>query len=193
LHEETAYGVTAGPDKQGRFEVHQGNSESKWRPVIPLYREGEGPDSGLPYKAYIGGSNYCIEIVRTSQGKWEGEVISTFEANQAPYQEFMKDLARFRHESFKSSRPLVMRLIAGDTIAIEDATGGRQLMRLCLVETVGSMYFAEAREGNVAARSRDRSNEFSMLKKNANPLRALMARRVFIDPIGRVLDPGFQE
>lgn len=192
LHEETAYGVLDGPDKEQRYLVHQGGKDAKWRPVIPIYREGEGPDGSLPYKAYVGGSNFCIEIVRNAKGRWEGEVISTFEANQPPYQEFMRNRSVFFRQSF-SGRELVMRLIAGDTIAIQGDEGQSQVLRLCQIETVGSMYFAEVHEGNTAARSRDKSTAFTMLKKNSDPLRKLHARRVFVDPIGRVFDPGFKE
>jgi CRISPR-associated endonuclease Csn1 len=200
LHEETAYGVLEGPDKEGRYLTRKrekdaktgkvsGFEEPKWRPVIPIFRRGDGPDSALPYKAYIGGSNYCIEIVRLSSGKWAGEVISTFQANTREYQDFMKDKVAFHHSSF-SGTPLVMRLVADDTIAIEE-DGARRIMRLCKMDSDGPMYFAAHNEGNVAARSLDKSTEFSMLKKNANPLRDLQARRVFVDPLGNVLDPGF--
>jgi CRISPR-associated endonuclease Csn1 len=192
LHEETAYGVLNGPDKEGRYLVHQGGKEAKWRPVVPIFRQGEGPDSALPYKAYVGGSNYCIEIVRNAKGRWEGEVISTFEANQHAYQEFMRDRAVYLRQSF-SGRELVMRLIAGDTIAIDSAEHKTSILRLCKLASVGSMYFAEVHEGNVDKRSGDKGTAFTMLKKNADPLRKLRARRVFVDPIGRVLDPGFQE
>lgn len=191
LHEETAYGVHDGPDKDGRYLVAKAGEEPKWRPVVPIFRRGEGPDSALPYKAYVGGSNYCIEIVRAASGKWEGEVISTFQANQPDYQAFMRDTASFRTQSF-SGRELVMRLVAGDIIATEQEST-RDIWRLCKLESVGSMYFARVEEGNVDARTRDKSVDFTMLKKNANPLRSMSARRVFVDPLGRVFDPGFVE
>ncbi len=190
LHEETAYGVHEGPDKEGRYLVAKGGEEPKWRPVVPIFRRGEGPDSALPYKAYIGGSNYCIEIVRNAKGRWEGEVISTFQANQRDYQAFMTETGTYRAQSF-SARPLVMRLIAGDCIAVEGTDGARKILRLLKMESVGSMYFAHVREGNVDARDRNKDLTFKMLKKNPNPLRELCARRVFVDPIGRVFDPGF--
>ncbi|WP_062072359.1 type II CRISPR RNA-guided endonuclease Cas9 [Demequina sediminicola] len=203
LHEETAYGVLEGPDKKGRFLTRKritdpakgvvGSWEQpKWRDVIPLYRRGEGPDSTLPYKAYIGGSNYCIEIVRTAKGKWAGEVVSTHTANTAEYRAFMAEPGAYRAQSYAGG-DLVMRLIANDTIAIEVGDAGRQIMRLCQLETVGAMYFANVREGNVAARSRARDNDFSLLKKAASTLQPLKARRVFVDPIGRVFDPDFKE
>lgn len=190
LHEETAYGVLGGPDKEGRYHVAKSGEEPKWRPVVPVFRRGEGPDSALPYKAYVGGSNYCIEIVRNDKGRWEGEVISTFQANQADFQAFMAETSVYRSQSF-SGRDLVMRLVAGDCIAVEREEGGREVLRLTKMESVGSMYFADVREGNIDARDRDKELPFKMLKKNANPLRETRARRVFVDPIGRVFDPGF--
>lgn len=192
LHEETAYGVFDGPDKDGRYLVAKRGEAPKWRAMVPIYRRGEGPDSALPYKAYVGGSNYCIEISRTPNGRWEGEVISSFQANQKEYQAFIAELSSYRAQTY-SGRNLVMRIIAGDTIAIEPDTGEREIMRLCQLESGGAMYFANVREGNVAARNRSKETEFSMLKKNANPLRSLRARRVFVDPTGRVFDPGFSE
>lgn len=192
LHEETAYGVFDGPDKHGRYLVALKGQEPKWRPVVPMFRRGEGPDSALPYKAYVGGSNYCIEIVRNEKGRWEGEVVSTFQANQPAYQAFMRDTRIFHKESF-SGRPLVMRLIAGDSIAVEHEKDTSEVMRLCKMNMQGAMFFANVREGNVAARDASKDSEFKMLKKNAGPLKQMKARKVFVDPIGRVFDPGFKE
>lgn len=190
LHEETALGVRGGPDKEGRFLVRKKGEDERWRPVVPVYRRGEGPDSSLPYKAYVGGSNYCIEIVRASTGKWEGEVISTFQANQRDYQAFMRDRRRFLRESF-SGRPLVMRLIAGDTVAIEREPGKREIWRLYKMSSQKTMYFAPVNEGNVAARVS--AGLLKAFTPRADPLRKVRARRVFVDPLGRVHDPGFRE
>ncbi len=104
--------------------------ETKARAVIPinstndLLRHGMD-ENGNPnaYKGYVGGSNYCIEIVRNEKGKWVGEVISTF----AAYQIVVKvdkekgkgeGLKRLRHPTLsQSDKPLVMRLINGSPAA----------------------------------------------------------------------------
>lgn len=189
LHEETAWGVKDGPDKDGRYLVAmKGDLEGKWRPVVPIFRRGEGPDSALPYKAYVGGSNYCIEIVRTSAGKWEGEVISTFQANQRDYQEFMNSGAQFHRESF-SGRPLVMRLLANDCVVIEREPGQGKIFRLQKIAT--QMYFAPVAEGNMD--DRVKKGLTKAYRPMSDPLRKVRARKVFVDPIGRVFDPGFKE
>jgi CRISPR-associated endonuclease Csn1 len=242
LHEDTAYKVSdhrkkgdgveylislhkpyepSAKDRKAGVRSHEasecgsacGFHKPRWSAAIPIFRRGEGPDSALPYKAYIGGSNYCIEIVRRSSGKWAGEVISTFQANTQEYQDFMKDKAAF-HRSSVSGTPLVMRLVAGDTIAIEQGDS-RRIMRLCVLNSAGRMSFAEHNEGNVDARDTEtrkarkgsspdpdrdmeeasaveRNGLFSYMLKNSDPLRKLQARRVFVDPLGNVLDPGFR-
>jgi CRISPR-associated endonuclease Csn1 len=194
LHEKSAYSVKEGPDKDGRFLSRKRGKdgdweEYKWRPLVPVYRAGESKDSALPYKGYIGGSNHCIEIVRMSNGRWSGEVISRFEANQPSYREFMRDRKRYLNTSY-SGIPLVMRLVATDTIMIEDEEGPH-VLRFYKVFSSGQMFFTGVNESDVD--SRYKAGELKVLMKNANPLRSLMARRVFVDVLGNVKDPGFSE
>ena len=88
MHNDTAYSLLGN----GRVSVHK-QVEGKRTyiednlKVIEFghakanARHGVMPDgSPRPYKGYKGDSNYRIEIVRNEKGKWEGEVISTFEA-----------------------------------------------------------------------------------------------------------------
>jgi CRISPR-associated endonuclease Csn1 len=159
--------------------------------VIPIYRKGAKPiDGGEPYKAYKGDSNYCYEIFRTEGGKWDGRVVSSFEAQGNEYKDFMKS-SRYRTTTW-SGEPLVMRVMADDFIAIEGVDDPRRLMRLQKIRQ-GSLYLTEHHEGNVDARTRDPQSGFSYFQKSPDVLRKLRARRVFVDPIGRVKDPGFRE
>jgi CRISPR-associated endonuclease Csn1 len=45
--------------------------------TIPI----DGPD-GKPYKAYSAGDNHCIEIYALENGRWAGEALTVFQANQ---------------------------------------------------------------------------------------------------------------
>lgn len=208
LHEDSAYRVVAGPDKTRRFLSEKSDKPRTWRALVPVYREGEGPDSALPYKAYIGGSNYCIEIVRGANGKWSGEIVSRYESNRPEYQAFMADTSRFRSQSFRDG-DLVMRLIAGDTVAVQSHSD-RHIYVVYVIESDGRMTFAQTTQGNVAKRNgaggdlteigaRDAVaiamegplGSKTVLRTGADGLRGLSARRVFVDPIGRVFDPGF--
>ena len=143
-----------------------------------------------PYKGYKGDSNYCIEIVRNEKGKWEGEVISTFEAYQL-VREY--GLARLRHPALSvSGKSLVMRLLKDDPVRlqVEERTF---TMKVCWVRTDTRIAFAAVSEANVDSRDRDKGDQFGYLVKTASVLQKLQARRVTISPIGELNDPGFKE
>ena len=143
--------------------------------------------SGHVYKGYKGDGNYCYEIYEAENGSWAGDIISNFVANQRPYAHFKQDTKRFRKESF-SGHKLVMRICANDTVAIENPD--RCLMRVAKM-TSGQISLADIREANVDARNRDKKDVFKYMNKSPDRLRMLRARRVFIDAVGRVKDPGF--
>ena len=146
-----------------------------------------GDRSGHIYKGYKGDGNYCYEIYQTENERWAGDIISSFVANQSSYRKFKENTRLFRAESF-SGHPLVMRICANDVIALQDS--GRCLMRVAKI-TSGQISLADISEANVDARNRDKDDTFSYITKSPNSLRTLRARRVFIDAIGRVKDPGF--
>lgn len=196
MMEATAYGVR----KDGTIKQKKKADGEEGREVKNLIRisepkqpERHGIDAEgnpLPYIGYVGGSNFCIEIVCNDKGKWEGEVISTFEA----YQLVRKfGLERLRHPTLSiSGKPLVMRLVIDDIVRME-INGVLQTMRMVKVDSSGKIAFSPSHEANVDARNRDKTDPFAYLYKNAGPLQALKARRVTISPIGELRDPGFRE
>ncbi|KAF1046276.1 type II CRISPR RNA-guided endonuclease Cas9 [Xylophilus sp.] len=86
MMEETSYGIR----RDGSIKQRRRADGSAGREISNLVRIAEagqparhGVDAEgrpLPYKGYVGGSNYCIEITVNDKGRWEGEVISTFQA-----------------------------------------------------------------------------------------------------------------
>jgi CRISPR-associated endonuclease Csn1 len=194
MHNDTAYGLLGN----GRVSVHkivEGKREriEESLKVIEFTsakandRHGVLPDGEpKPYKGYKGDSNYCIEIVRNEKGKWEGEVISTFDA----YQLVRKHgVGRLRHPDLSvSGKPLVMRLIRDDFIRLEDEDGIRTL-RVCKMRE-GQIALADVVQANVDARTR--TKETSYILKAASSLQKTKARRVSISPIGELRDPGFK-
>ncbi|MEW5886948.1 MAG: type II CRISPR RNA-guided endonuclease Cas9 [Pseudomonadota bacterium] len=153
-------------------------------------RHGLQPDGSLrPYKGYKGDSNYCIEIVRDENGKWHGEVISTFDSYQLVR---LHGLSRLRHPTLSmSGRPLVMRLVNGDIIklAIDDSMS---VMRVASISSAGRLSLAAHNEANVDARNRDKTGSWRYTYKQAGSLQKALARKVSISPIGELRDPGFK-
>lgn len=198
MHNDTAYGLLGN----GRVSVHKMVDGKRERlednlKVIEFSSEKATTRHGLlpageprPYKGYKGDSNYCIEIVRNDKGKWEGEVISTFEAYQLVRQH---GLERLRHPKLSvSGKPLVMRLSLDDTVRL-DVDGDSRTMRVATLSGNGQVFMADIQEANVDARNRDKGDPFAYISKYAGSLQKAKARRVTISPIGELHDPGFKE
>ena len=198
MHNDTAYGLLGN----GRVSVHkvvEGKRtyvEDNLKVIeftSPKASERHGvlPDGQpRPYKGYKGDSNYCIEIVRNEKGKWEGEVISTFEAYQA---ERIHGLSRLGHPTVSlSGKPLVMRLMGNDFVRLE-AAGATITMRVAKMSGNGQVFLAPNNESNVDSRNRDKEDPFAYISKMAGSLFTAKSRRVTISPIGELRDPGFKE
>lgn len=197
LHNDTAYGLDGG----GVVHVHKIVDGVRVREQAPLKvieiasrhqaaRHGQLADgSPKPYKGYKGDSNFCTEIVRTDAGRWEAEVISTFQAYQAAKRYGKAALCAPR--TGIAGKPLVMRLMIGDTLRLI-VDGRVRTMRVATLSANGQVFMADVHEANVDARNRDKSDAFAYVSKYAGSLRAAQGRRVTISPIGDLVDHGFQ-
>ncbi|NCT68270.1 MAG: type II CRISPR RNA-guided endonuclease Cas9 [Rhodanobacteraceae bacterium] len=147
--------------------------------VIPIRHRR----TGQPYRYVKGDGNHCYEIFRKPDGRWDGEVISTFEANQRSYLE-----APTRAQN---GLPLVMRIHKDDVLAM-DCNGADQIFRVAKF-SAGKIYLAAHKEANVDGRNRDPENPFRYLQFAPSKLREMRARIVGVDVLGYVNDPGFRE
>lgn len=168
--------------------------------VIPIrdsahnQRHGTEPSGGpRAYKGYKGDSNYGIEIWRDERRRWQGTVISTFDAYRIVREHGGGEAGwrRLRHPTLaQNGRPLVMRLTKGDYVRLE-VDGRLPLMVVAKISQNGQVFMAEHNEANVDARNRDPDSGFNYVSKTAGSLQAAKARRVTVSPIGDVRDPGF--
>jgi len=202
MHEDTAWGIGVNGQSSRRMRGDDGkrHREVKNRAVIPISSTMDTLRHGLDevgqpkaYKGYVGGSNYCIEIVRAETGGWAGEIVSTFEAYQVIRQlGTTNGLKRLRLRSVSlSGKPLVMRLQLGDIVRLL-VSGRLETMRVVKIGSNGQMFFAPHNEANVDARNRDKNNSFNYVSKLAGSLRKAEGRRVTVSPIGELRDPGFR-
>lgn len=198
MHNDTAYALLGN----GLVSVHKTVDGVRQKETAALKviefsnpktstRHGVLPDgSPRPYKGYKGDSNYCIEIVRNEKGKWEGEVISTFDAYQLVRRHGVQ---RLRHPTLSmSGKPLVMRILIGDSVRLEVD----ERIRTCRVAWIKSntqIALADLKEANTDARARDNTDPYSYIVKTAGVWQKLKARRVTVSPDGQLRDPGFKE
>ena len=198
MHNDTAYGLLG----DGRVSVHKMVEGKRERieeslKVIEFTNAKANDRHGLlengeprPYKGYKGDSNYCIEIVRNEKCKWEGEVISTFDAYQLVREH---GVDRLRHPAWSISRkPLVMRLMKDDYIRL-DIDGAAGTFQVASINSAGRLTLAAHQEANVDARNRDKDGDWRYTYKQAGSLQSAKGRRVSVSPIGELRDPGFTE
>lgn len=144
--------------------------------VIPIR-----DDQGKIYKAYKGNANALYTVWERPDGKWVHDVVSAFTYHQADY---------------TPSRPhpaarKVLTLRQNDLIAIEQG-GARRIMRVQKYGQNGQIFLIEHHEaGKMSDRAKSPDDPFNFWGPAASSLKALKARQVRIDPLGRVFDPGF--
>ena len=146
--------------------------------VIPIEDK-----NGRIYKAYKGDSNWGIEIYEfpfehPKAGKWEGIVISRFDANQSNFQ---RGCTKRPHPAAK----LVMRLQINDCIEVEK-NSHKLVMRLQKLALSGTLCLVPHNEANADARNRDKNDPFKFLYRQTQVLKNMNARKVHISPTGRV-------
>ena len=149
--------------------------------------------NGKAYKGYQGDSNWGMEIYAFPEGhkkadKWEGVVISRYDANRKHENKKTGKLEDFQPGTTKRPEPtarLVMRLQINDCIEIEE-NGKKRQMRLQKMDQRGNLFFAPLNEANVAARHADKKDDLKFFSKSANSLRLFNPRKVHISPTGQV-------
>lgn len=134
--------------------------------------------NGSAYKGYKPDSNHILEVWEMPDGSWTPVVLTTFEAHQSRHSPKPHPAAR-----------RVMRLHKKDMIALTHPRHGYMIATVAQL-SVRRLDLAAHNEANADARSRDRDDPFSFVRISAGTLKRSGARRVYVDEIGRVRDPG---
>ena len=127
--------------------------------VIPIKDK-----NGKIYKAFQGGGNYAMRLFEKSNGKWDAEVISIFNANQKDFTPIPK-------------RKSLMR---DDMIFFENKFW--RVVKLSKDKITLSEHF----EANVDSRNRSRTDNYQYMTKSPRALQRLSPKRVDISPCGKV-------
>lgn len=133
--------------------------------------------SGKVFKAYKGDSNHCYELWRMPEGKVSSQVVTTFEAHQP-------GTVRKPHPAAKR----LLRIFKRDMVAFEKD----QKTIIGYVQKIGNagVVIAPHTEANADARNRDNADPFKFISIGGSSLVKAGFRRVYVDEIGRVRDPG---
>jgi CRISPR-associated endonuclease Csn1 len=131
-----------------------------------------------PYKALIPGDNYCVEIYALPDGEWKTEPVSVYAANQP-------------RNNDRSETLLVMRLHKGDFLKL-DYRGNETVMRVVQLEPSANRVrlVTHNESGNLQKRHEDPDDPFRWDLATISKLKSRKARKVTVDFLGRVHDPG---
>lgn len=195
MHNDTAYALL-GDGTVGVHKTVEGvrNFEVAKLKVIEFADARAGERHGLlangepqPYKGYKGDSNYCIDVVRTEAGRWEGEVVSTFEAYQLVRVHGLQRLTRSNLSA--SGKQLLIRLIVDDMVRLNH-NGQDRVLRIAYINSAGTIAFCDHNEANVDKRTRQK--ELAYVFKTAGSMQKALGRKVTISAIGELRDPGLR-
>lgn len=151
--------------------------EAKFVPI-----EGPGGDA---YKALIPGENHHVDIFEKPDGKWDGEGVSVFDANRPGFTPAWQS-------DFPGAR-LVMRVHKQDLMILEHE-GEEKLCRVVTLEpSAGNRRLklvGNHESGNIQSRINDKNDPLKWIMGAFSMLKERKARKVGVDVIGRLRDPG---
>ena len=138
--------------------------------------------AGETYKGYLRGGNEFADVWRLPDGDWRIVVVPTFEFNQPEFDEM-----QFRPDP-RAKR--LARIYKGDMAAIGEGAD-RRIVRVRKIDNAKNgavLYMDDHNEANVDKRIRKK--ELKEKKYSIRQLRANKFRKVGVDEIGSLHDPG---
>ncbi len=137
--------------------------------------------TGKPYKAYKPDGNAFGDVYRLPNRRFKAVVVRRFDANQPDFNPM-----KYRpHPAAKR----VMRLHIDDMVALE-AGGERRILRVVKMSGQTITLADHLEGGALKKRNDDKNDPFKYLEKSANTLMTMGMRKVGVDEIGRLTDPG---
>lgn len=134
-------------------------------------------ETGQPLKAYKGDSNHCYELWRLPDGKVVPQVVTTFEAHTGT--------EKRPHPAAKR----ILRVFKGDMVAVEQSKFGPTIATIAKFSGNGTLEMVPHNESNASERYR-KNKEDLYIRLSAKSAMTSGLRRVFVDEIGCVRDPG---
>ena len=132
---------------------------------------------GRAYKGYKGDSNQCYEVWRLPDGSLTHHVVSTFNAHQG------------REAKPHPAAKRLMRLFKDDMVKLDDSKFGPVIATVEKFNVNGQIALVAHSESNADQRYR-KDKEDVFIRMQPSSLVKSGARRVIVDEIGKVRDPG---
>lgn len=131
-----------------------------------------------PTKVYKGGSNHAFEVWRLPNGKVAAQTITAWE---------LHNLAKAKRPHPAAKR--LLRIHKADMVALE-REGETIICYVQKTDPANGAFLVPHYEANADARNKDTSDPFRWFQMSARSLVRAHARRVYVDEMGRLRDPG---
>lgn len=142
--------------------------------LIPI-RDREG----TVYKGVKGDSNAYYDIYLGPDGKWVGEIVSTFDANQNGFRTKFEGMEGYVR---------VIKLFRNDMLEIVE--NGYKTCAYVVRLSENQIALAPHNEANLDKRNRDKEDSFKLIYKGSPAaLQKAGARPIYVSPAGRLLYP----
>jgi len=176
-------------------EVYAQNGDAGWKVALEKFQVRTGirrarileklstvpirNNEGNIYKAYKPDGNFCYDIWEEPNGKWNGRVLTRFEANQSQ--------GKMPPRKGPNDQKLLMRLMVDDTVKLNHPTC--KYWRVAMISD-GVIAMAPIHEGgNLRDRERMSEDHFKYLRKTPNTLKDISCQVVHVDECGFVITP----
>ncbi|WP_231036638.1 type II CRISPR RNA-guided endonuclease Cas9 [Pseudosulfitobacter pseudonitzschiae] len=130
-----------------------------------------------PLKAYKGDSNHCYELWRMPDDTVIAQVVTTYEAHT--------EVEKRPHPAAKR----ILRIFKKDMVAVE-RENKTEIFYVQKLDLANGLFLAPHKDANCDARHRDKTDPFKFLQMRASTLIKSKIRRVIVNEIGRIRDPG---
>lgn len=134
-------------------------------------------ETGKPYKGYKPDSNHCYEVWKMPDGRYSAQVITTFDAHQPGPLPRPHPAAR-----------RIMRLHKNDMVRLDNSKFGPVIATVEVI-SAATVSMVPHNESNADQRYRKDKDDV-YIRMNAASLMKNGARRIFVDEMGQVRDPG---
>lgn len=131
---------------------------------------------GHVFKYLEAQGNAYMDIYVDEAGKWQGEVVTRFNANQANF------IPNWRRQFPTKKRLMQLRI---DDVIEMTKDGARQLFRVQKM-TTGQITFTPLHEANCDARARDKNDSFAFTFAAPSALQKAKAVKCYVSPTGLV-------
>ena len=138
---------------------------------------------GKHKKGYLPGGNDRFDVWELADGRWDAEVVSTFDAHRP---DFTPSMRQKHHNARK-----IMSLKKGDMVAYDDPESGKRVIAIVRkFDQRNKQLYLDPNNETGDLDKREKEKTYKPLRPMPNPLKKYNPRQVRIDEIGQVFDPG---